>query len=145
MRFTSAIVGLACLVALFSIAGCGAVEQAKKAANRQKDLNDLKMVGLMFHNHHDTHRKGPANWEELIAFADQQGSGPVVKSVKDRGYVMTAWDIQFKDITIGTSNFVLLYEPTATTSGGNVLLLDGSALTMTADELNAALAAQKSM
>lgn len=143
MRFTSTIVSLVCVAALFSIVGCGAVEQARKAADRQKDLNSLKMLGMTFHNYHDTYRKGPASWDELITYADQQGSGPIVKDLRDRGFVMTAWDISFKDITGGISNFVLLYEPTATTSGGIVLLLDGSARTMSADELNAALAAQK--
>ena len=74
----SAARGLVCVLALVAISGCGAVQQARQAANRQRDVSSLKMVGLMMHNFHDMHQKLPANWDELIAFADQQGNGPIV-------------------------------------------------------------------
>ena len=37
-------------------------------------MNDLKQTGMAYHMHHDAHERGPANWEELIATAEQSGT-----------------------------------------------------------------------
>jgi hypothetical protein len=47
------------------------------------------------------------------------------------------------DAVGGTSAFVLAYPADAATSGGAILMLDGSVMQMTAQEFSAALAQQK--
>ncbi|HZN34985.1 MAG TPA: hypothetical protein VFB80_14245 [Pirellulaceae bacterium] len=113
MKFISTVFGIALLACL---AGCGA------AANQAKLRNDLKGLGLAYHSYHDEHQKGPANWDELIAFAGKANLFPDgIKRVRDAGYVVT-WDAKFTEVTQGLSNTVL-----AKPAGeGPTLMMDGS-------------------
>jgi hypothetical protein len=98
------------LVSLAIVAGCDNSEL--------KLMNDLKVVGLDYHNFHDANRKGPANWEELQkASMDPQA----VQRVKDAGY-QVKWGVEFGKVSEGLSNTVLAEKP----GGKYKLMMDGA-------------------
>ena len=102
-------------MALAGVVGCGAAGQAKH-------LNDLRQTGLAYHNHHDLHQKGPANWDELIATdKGTGGDGAAIARVRDAGYQMQ-WDAKFSELTAGMSETVMASHP----NGGAQLMMDGS-------------------
>lgn len=88
-------------------------------------VNDLKQLGLAYHNYHDQHRQGPASWDELIAWA-KQASEPVeaFERVRQAGYEVQ-WGVKFSDLTDGLSNTVMAKPPGA----GPTLMMDGSVRT----------------
>lgn len=105
---------VACLAA-FTLQGCGGAGQAKFR-------NDLKSFGLTYHIFHDENKKGPASWDELIAYAQKSGGDVAsIQHVKDAGYQVT-WGANLNNITGGTSNTVLAKPPGA----GPTLMMDGS-------------------
>jgi hypothetical protein len=128
---------LVTLSAVSTIAGCGAMEQAREAAQRQNMSNNLKMLGIAYHNCHDTNMKGPSGWAEaqqfgLPAEAQQQ--------LEAAGYTVV-WGLKMAEAKQGTSNTIIAHQPNAATEGGLVLLLDGSAQQLTAAEVSEKLAA----
>jgi hypothetical protein len=121
------------------LSGCDAVEQVQQASNRAKMMNNLKDLGLAYHNCHDENNRGPQSWQE----AEKYLSTPTSKDeLVAAGYVVH-WGIKIVDAKGGSSLFVLAYPPDAATNGGTVLKLDGSVQQMTAQEFNDALAQQK--
>jgi hypothetical protein len=106
--------GLLLLGALLPCSGCGQSEAQLR--------NDLKQVGLAYHNYHDTHKKGPPNWEEFLAFAESANE-PVdsLRRVRDAGY-QVQWEVDFSRVAEGLANGVM-----ARPSGpGPTLMMDGS-------------------
>jgi hypothetical protein len=99
----------------FCCAGCG----LNAGANQAKQRNDLKQLGLAYHNFHDAKQNGPASWDELIAFDKE--AAPAITRVRDAGYTVT-WDLKFSQVTGGLSNTVLAKPPGA----GPTLMADGS-------------------
>ena len=130
-------------ILLITSAGCPvikeAVSDAKRAAIQAERSNQYKVLGMTYHNYHDTHRVGPPDWDSAIAFAGEQG--PLLERLRDSGTTVH-WSYRFQDVSIGSSNFVLAYDEQAAQSGGPVLLLDGAVITMSPDKLREALAKQ---
>ncbi len=112
---------LALIILVGALAGCdgagsGGGTSTGSGGNAQL-LNDLKKLGLDYHNYHDVHAKGPASWEEL----QKESSDPqAVQRVRDAGYQVT-WGAEFKNISQGLSNSVLAQKP-----GGPKLMMDGA-------------------
>lgn len=130
---------LCVLLVVNSLLGCGAVEKAREAAKRQQMMNNLKMLGLAYHQCHDANKRGPLNWQE----AEQNGlPAEISQLLQGAGYTVH-WGITMADAAGGTSLFVLAYPGDASTAGGPILMLDGAVMHMTAQEFNDALAKQK--
>lgn len=136
------LIGLALTVTLLiapTLGGCGAMQQAQNAAQRQQMMNNLKMVGRAYHNCHDAMMRGPQNWQEL-----QQYGVPaeVQTELQGQGYVVI-WGVKIQDAVGGTTRFIVAYPGDAATAGGSMLFLDGSVQHLTAQEFNDTFAQQK--
>jgi hypothetical protein len=122
-----------------ALVGCGAMEQAREAAQRQQMMNNLKQLGIAYHNCHDSTGRGPANWQEAVQYTLPAETQAMLESA---GYKVH-WGIKIVDAAGGSSLFVLAYPADAASEGGPVLMLDGSVHQMTAQEFSDALAQQK--
>ncbi len=106
------------------------------AAERAKRTNDLKQLGLAFHNYNDTFKKGPAKAADL---------GPFIENDKRLLGLLDNKDIVFQfGVSVaemmadGLSNTVLAYDKDVPTKGGLVLMADASVKSMTAEEFKKA-------
>jgi hypothetical protein len=100
-------------VALVACQGC---QPDKDAMLR----NDLKSVGLAYISFFDENKKSPANWEELISFAERVNLYPdAAQRVRDAGYTMT-WGANLNDQS--AANDTVLASPPGT---GPKLMMNG--------------------
>jgi hypothetical protein len=104
---------------------------AAGAADREKKTNDLRQIGLAYHNCLETNKKPPAKVEDLEPFYEKNAK--ITAALKDGTYVFY-YNVKLTDMTNGTSNTILGYEKDAPTKGGVVLFGDGSVKPLTADE-----------
>ena len=109
-------------------------------AELARQINNLRTLGAAWHGYHNQHKKGPANWEELIVFSQNSSA---LTELRDSGCVVTGWGLRFVDAKIGMANFVLAYSPEAKQNKGPVLLMDAFVREMSAAELQQALEAQQ--
>ena len=133
-------VGMVC-IALFVLltSGCG---KLRDAAARTKKSNDLKQIGLLYHNYLDSHKgMAPANADDLAKMASGDPQvGQVVQAVKSGQFVIL-WGSTITEISKGpggVSSTVLGYEKDVPAAGGLVLMADASTRNMTAAEFQAA-------
>jgi len=91
------------------------------AAGGSSMRNDLKILALAYHNHHDANGTGPADLEACLAFVSSAEEKAAIQRVVDAGYNIT-WGKRFRDLSDGMSNTVLAQSP----SGGPVVMFDGS-------------------
>ncbi len=132
-RWLTATLGLVCVVLVL---GCGAVGKVRQAAARSKRVNELKAVGLAYHNYCDTYAKGPKGVKDLEPFL--RDFPEALRSVQN-GDIIVLWGANVPaDFPQGTSNTVLGYDKDVPTQGGPVLLGDASTKIMTAQEFQAA-------
>ncbi len=108
-------------------------------ADRIKVENDLKQIGLAYHNYWDTYAgKGPAKIEDLYPFLEGAQTTPSqgLASGKYKVYL----NATIAQMTNGTSNTVLGYykDVPAATTPLPVLMADVSIKTMTADDFKKA-------
>ena len=84
-------------------------------------ISDLKILGRLYHDHHDVHSRGPDGWDAAIEFASK-GDYDVtaLERLRVAGY-QVQWGQSIRDITGGTSNTVL-----AQAGYGPKLMFDGS-------------------
>ena len=129
---------IACLLPIVLL-GCDAMEQAQNAAKRQQMMNNLKQLGIAYHNCHDANMRGPLNWQEAAQFGVPSDAQAAMEA---EGYTVH-WGVKMADALGGTSLFVIAYPANAASAGGTVLMLDGSVMQMTAQEFSEALAKQK--
>jgi hypothetical protein len=100
-------------------------------ADQAKKLNDLKQIGLAYHNYVSAMGKPPASAADIEPYLEKDSKVPA--ALKDGTYVVY-WNVKFTDLTNGTSNTLLGYEKDAPAQGGAVLFADGSAKPVTAED-----------
>lgn len=124
----------ALLVAVVALLpGCGRVQQA---AQRQQRSNQLKAIGLAYHNCNDDLQRGPANADELRKYL--AGFEDAYQAVQS-GDIVVFWNARVPaDFPQGLGNTVLAHDKGVPANGGLVLMGDGSTRTMTAAEFAAA-------
>lgn len=117
------------LVCLFEVVGCG-------GSGDTKALNDLKEIGLAYHEYHHEQKKP---LEQPLDLAVKLSPATAKKLGEGQYVVITKVDLSnaFK-----TPNLVLGYEKDAPAKGGAVLMIDGTVRKMTAQEFQAAKKAQ---
>ena len=101
-KTTNRLVGLSLILPVILLTGClgDAIEQAIQSAGKAAAANQLKALGLAYHNHCDVHKMGPENWDAFIGFAESNEwsieyadgrrsvlDAAVVKQARDAGVV----------------------------------------------------------
>jgi len=102
--------------------------------------NDLKQIGLAYHNHIDATMKAPQKAEDLAPYFDN--SKKLLDHLKTKR-IEFYYGVGIAQMTEGTSNTILAYEKDAPTKGGVCLYGDGSVRKLTADEFKKATKAGK--
>jgi hypothetical protein len=130
---------VAALAVLSCVPGCG---NMRNAAARQKTANDLRQIGLSYHNFHDMKMRGPSGPEDL---ASVPGLSAEEKALMARtgpgGDYVVYWSALLPLMAKkgpGASQVVLGYEKKVPTEGGMVLMGDASVQQMTAQDFAAA-------
>ena len=110
------------------------------SVDRQKAMNELKQLGLAYYSYHDANGRGPKSADDLKQYLE--GKVQLVKDVNDGVYVVFM-NVQFAQLTGGTSNTILGYVHDVPTKGGVVLFADRSVRQMNVAEFQAAPKAGK--
>ncbi len=110
------------------------VMQVRKAAERPGNLNDLSQIALAYRQYQDTYNRPPANAQELLSFL--QVSGKLGKLLQEGVYVVY-WNANLNTLPAGPSNTILAYTRETPTEDGMVVMADGTARRMTAQEFAA--------
>jgi CubicO group peptidase (beta-lactamase class C family) len=122
-----------CLAALLVLIGCtetnppgdagggGGNAGAGADGGGSSTISDLRVLGRLYHDHHDVHNRGPDGWDAAIQFAST-GDYDVsaLERLRTAGY-QVQWGKSLREITEGTSNTVL-----AEAGSGPKLMFDGS-------------------
>ena len=120
MRLLSAI--LISAVALVALACGNPMGKVRDAAERSKQQNDMKQLGLAIHNFQDQNGRTPKNFDELdkAGILDNPEIGPQIRN----GQITVIWGFSTKK----SADKVIAYR---TASNGMIIILygDGKVLT----------------
>jgi predicted Zn finger-like uncharacterized protein len=93
--------------------------------------NDLRQIGIAYHNYCDTFRKGPAKAEDLLPFMEKKDVRLLNLLKNDLVFI---YHVNIPDMIDGTSNTILAYQKDAPTRGGYVLFGDADVRRLSAEE-----------
>jgi hypothetical protein len=129
------------LSAFVALGLCLALTNTTRArdVDPKKIVNDLKQIGLAYHNYHDANAKAPTKPADLGPFIENDKRLLGMLENKD---IVFVFGVKITEMTDGTSNTVLAYEKDVPTKGGAVLYGDGSVKKLTADEFKKAIIAK---
>jgi hypothetical protein len=125
-----------CIAAVFMLFA----PAAGAAPSDARTTNDLRQIGLAYHNHVDAANKAPAKAEDLGPYLDNNKR--LLDLLKNEDVVFF-YNVTPTQMTSGTSNTVLAYVKDVPDKGGLVLMGDGSVKKMSADEFKKATLAGK--
>jgi hypothetical protein len=124
-----------------ALAACGLLSAGAARAADKFTPNDLKQIGLAYHNYHDVTGKGPAKGDDLKPYFDEKDQKRFVEAL-NLGQVVFQFNVGIRDMVDGTSNTVLAYDKDVPKEGGLVLYGDASVKKLTADEFKKAILAK---
>jgi hypothetical protein len=105
------------------------IQQAAAKAVRQNDLNQ---IGVAYHNHEMTFKRGPQRAEDLAPYLEHDAK--ILGRLKS-GDIVFLYGVSIRDMLMeGTANTVLAYEKEVPEKEGFVLTADGAVHYMTAAE-----------
>jgi hypothetical protein len=138
--WTIRLVNVTLLLAVAALClACGNVQQA---AARSKRMDQIKQIGLLYHECLDANGKAPAGVQDLAKMAQGDPDATAAVALVQSGQVVFIYNVKVTEMTQGASDTVLGYEAGVPAGGGFVLLGDGSVRQMTAAEFQAAPKAQ---
>ncbi len=119
------------LTAVLSLPACGGSESVSSTPPPRDLANALKELGEVYKYRAAEKMPPPAKVEDLADHEDAFGTAwPAIQD----GQIVILWRVGYDP----NSTAILAYEKTVPTSGGNVLLRNGTVKTMTADEFKSA-------
>lgn len=125
----SSVLNLLGILAAVCWTGCDNSSQ-----KRIQQGNDLKLVGLAYHEFIDINETGPTGWSDLKG----KGMSDIRNRLEAAGYAVV-WGMTRDTAAKGLSNSVIAYPSDGTKKGGKILFFDGSVRETTANELTEAL------
>lgn len=128
------------IVSIVLVALVGAAPLLAQVVRPSNASNDLKQIGLAFHNHHDATGKPPQKADDLVPYLDKNQK--LIDALKGGDYVFI-YGVGILQMTQGTSNTVVGYEKDLPTKGGFALYGDGSVKRLTAEEFKKVILAKK--
>ena len=101
-----------------------------------REMNDMKQLGLAYHNFHDKNARGPKDVDDFLQGTNAEDH-PVIKMTAAGGPVVFIWGVNIPDARAGAGNTVLAHQSQVPTSGGIVLFVDGHVERLTAAQFAA--------
>jgi hypothetical protein len=120
-----------CVLLILGLAlpGCWKIQQAAERAQRS---NDLKAIGLAYHNYLDSHQgQAPTRAADLQPYLTEFPRS--IQGLND-GSIVFLYGVRVVEMPEGTSKTVLAYDKDVPTNGGLVLMGDASVQNVTAQE-----------
>lgn len=106
----------------------------EEASDGAVTMNDLKTIGLAYHLHCAAMHRSPASAEELAAYF---GNDARLLGLLNGGQIRFVYEVEIADMPAGPSATIIAHEKDAAKEGGLVLMADGAARRMTAEEFKA--------
>jgi hypothetical protein len=103
--------------------------------------DEMKQIGLAYHNYYAVEGKAPANADALAPYFDKTNRKRLVDSM-NLARVVFIFNVGILDMTDGTSNTVLAYAQETPKDGGLVLYGDASVKKLSAAEFKKAILAK---
>jgi hypothetical protein len=128
---------IAVVCAVFGLAASSAMADLR---NDARTTNDLKQIGLAYHNCIDATGKPPANAKALAPFFENDKR---ILGLLEKEDIVFFYGVGIAQMTAGTSNTILAFEKDAPTKGGLVLMGDASVKKVSADDFKKANLAGK--
>jgi hypothetical protein len=136
-------------VTLIAVAFSGCIqevaEQTREAARRDVESQRLAALASAYWAFINAEHKGPADWEDLLAFARQSGGNLEALEQLQAEDCVVIWGKHFKDALVGTRDYIIAYPQNAPEEGGLAVTMDGTVKDLTAEELRKALDFQDSL